>query len=116
MIGVWVGYNWLITAPVDQGSALQDAVAALNSGDIQQARKLLDQLNQTSPDNQDVVVLLATVCGLQGDAAEALSLLEALPDFDRNPALILQASQIAMEGHQIRRTEQLLNQLLSIVP
>ena len=116
MIAVWGGYRWLITAPVDQGSALQDAVAALNSGDIQQARKLLDQLHQTSSDDPDVVVLLATVCGLQGDAAAALSLLESLPGFQQNPALILQASQIAMEGHQIRRTEQLLNLLLTIAP
>ena len=107
---------WLSRPPADPVRVLDEATLALNEGRLADARMLLQELHDEQPDDETVAVMLATVVGFQGESSTALKLLEELSGFDRNPALLLKAGQIAMDGYFLDKADELLARCLTLQP
>ena len=107
---------WLSRPPADPVRVLDEATLALNEGRLADARTLLQELHDEQPDDENVAVMLATVAGFQGESLTALKLLEELSGFDRNPALLLKAGQIAMDGYLLDKADELLARCLTLQP
>ena len=107
---------WLTNSQPSPTSDLDLAVESLNAGEIDQAGTLLERLHGESPSDQNISILLATVYGLQQETQSALKLLEGLDGFEQDPALLLKAAQIAMNGHRVNRSASLLQKSLELNP
>ncbi len=66
---------------------LQQAVAAHQSGKLDEAEKLYEAVLAAQPDQADALALLGVVCGMQGDSAKAVTLIEKAVRLDPKSAL-----------------------------
>ncbi len=107
---------WLTMPQASQTSDLDLAVESLNAGQIDQAGILLLRLHRESPSDQNISILLATVYGLQQETPSALKILEGIDGFEQDPALLVNAAQIAMKGHLVHKAVSLMQQSLDLNP
>lgn len=113
LVAAWL---FLVSEPQKSREELvAEATAALESGDIDRAYQLVQDLNEATSD-PEVMYLLAVIEGLRGDDDKALDVISRLPDFDRDPRLLTMAAQHALKIPRLMDARRYLNSAIDLMP
>jgi tetratricopeptide (TPR) repeat protein len=113
-----IGVAWFFLmppVPEQPVDPVAEAVAALDTGDIETAFQIVQQLHSASADSE-VTYLMAVIEGLRGNSQHALEVIQELPDFQADPRLLTMAAQFALAVPRLSVAGRLLDRALKVDP
>lgn len=109
-------YYWLTQPAQPVAGRIDEGIAALEAGDIEQAYEILSTLRHSEPEDRELTYFLAVTQSLRGEIPHAVELLRSLPQAENDSQIQSMIGQFLLQDQRIGEARSHLIAALRIQP